>query len=30
MGEEEEEEEEASWEPLGAFLGPPGSFSGAS
>ena len=28
--EEQEEEEEASWEPLGALLGPPGSFLGAS
>ena len=29
-GEDQEEEEEASWEPLGALLGPPGSFLGAS
>ena len=28
--EEEEKEEEAYWEPLGALLGPPGSFLGAS
>ena len=28
--EEEQEEEEASWEPLRALLGPPGSFLGAS
>ena len=29
-GRNKEEEEEASWEPLGALLGPPGSFLGAS